>query len=814
MKNLKEIKKKSLKIKDETEQKLYCIQENNYIFDENFEKVFKFKFSASIKGKDMAVSLDKEKYLIEKESRLINFIIKKKDNIRYIYNFNYFGKVIESLNIKYYSINNDKLDNSLESEFSNNEIFDLFKQENVKTIFKIETDEKKLNDLFLAKDNITTDKISDLSLNAGFYYPEYKDDKVNVEIFSENNEIIKKFFYKDNKNILYLIGTTGSSKSLFLINICSIFNTMKFPVLYINYKVLKNLDERDRKYIFKKEMIYLFHDFNKFKDFYDSKYHRLIKGEKNNFLHNLKEFIRTLINIYENTFDAKILLIIDNFDEDDEILFSEMEELINLINQNSKKINSIISGKSNFLIKKFILFLKRKNFSDIIEKQALFLYYIKLKTNNEIKSLVSFNYRKIINEEELENTLFKEETEYCKKLNISGLYFSLIKYGKNIELEKLLEYIYLIPFEYLKFSINEDRTFKFEYFNPIFFNAVQKSIKSEIKENSLKFLLTNDNKDYLINGIYEEKLLTTLISYNKLKLENMKTTENNLLEVDKICEFKYKFYKKISKKLENNLFIIINQKNYRGELYDLLVLIPKKDNKGDIIFTAYMIQIGTNKTGSQINEIKNDFDDNKKNYLLGINTFIDNKIKIKNIELLFIFDMETQNKHLLNNTKKSKFGAKYCCENGIKYYCFSYDDDYELYKSFDYTDYFKIKEFGDFSEYNIKKNWSKYLSEIFKFLNEEEKDFINSKITDGSIKDYGVFIKEETKFKNIKIVKKYIYVFKSDKNKFFIINGIIYKHIVDQFEMVNEEDIESKEIFKLYVLNRLNIDEELKMKSE
>ena len=82
-----------------------------------------------------------------------------------------------------------------------------------------------------------------------------------------------------------------------------------------------------------------------------------------------------------------------------------------------------------------------------------------------------------------------------------------------MELEKLLDYIYIIPFEYLKFLINDDKSIKFEYFNPLFLKAAKKSIESEIKEKSLQYLLKNDNKDYLINGIYEEKLLSKYRQY-------------------------------------------------------------------------------------------------------------------------------------------------------------------------------------------------------------------------------------------------------------------------------------------------------------
>ena len=75
------------------------------------------------------------------------------------------------------------------------------------------------------------------------------------------------------------------------------------------------------------------------------------------------------------------------------------------------------------------------------------------------------------------------------------MHFSIINNGKNLEIKKFLKYIHILPFEYLNFSINEDKSIKFEYFNPIFLNAVKQSIKPHIKEKTLEFLLKNDNKD-------------------------------------------------------------------------------------------------------------------------------------------------------------------------------------------------------------------------------------------------------------------------------------------------------------------------------
>ena len=672
----------------------------------------------------------------------------------------------------------------------------MFAQENISTIYKIELNDTKIKKIFDDKNKTYNGKISGLSLNAEYYYPENKDDIFNYKIFSVYPNKLEDIYYDNDRVILFLLGPKGASKSLLLLYYRRSCGIPKIPTLYIDYKIFKCLSDKKKKYYFKKEMVYLFFEFSIFESFYQGHYHRLISQENNSFISNLIDFIQKLTDNYANYFFKKILLIIDNFNEDDETLFPKMDELITLIKSNSNKIKLIISGNSNFFKKKYELFMKKKNFSEIFDKQALFIYNLKLENDNEIKSLAAFNLRKNIKDEEFEQVLLNEEIEYSKKFNLYGMHFSIINNGKNMELEKLLKYFHIMPFEYLKFSINEDKTFKFEFFNPIFLNAVKKCIKSEIKEKSLDYLFKNDNKDYLINSIYEEKLLTELISYNKLNLSNMETKENNLLEVKKICELKDKIYKKTSNKIETKSPIIITQEKFTGELYDLLVLVPTKDNE-EITYIAYMIQIGTNKPENKIVEIKTDFKENRKKYSSGIKNFIDNNIKIKDIELVFIFDKETQEKLVSKFAKLNECGSKYCINNKIKFYCFSINN-YGLYKPLTVEHYCKINEFGDFT---LKMNWANYKYERFSFLNENETKFINSKLKDDNIIGCWISFQELSEFpKNIN--SELIYVLKNYMYKFYIINGIIY---TEEFKEIEENEVIKKtkdnKLFNIFMLN-------------
>ena len=374
MENLKDIQENAALIQDKIERKLYCIKAYNFKMNEEFEKTFGFKFDVQKCKNDVIVILEKNIYLILQKARIIDFIIEGNSNKRFIYSCDYLEKIINILNIQYYSTKNDKLDNSLESEISKNEIYEIFDNENILTIYKIVFNDNKIYEIFENRYSNNIEKISDISLNSGFYYPENSNDEFNLDIFSEYFKKLRKFIWDDERNILYLIGPKGTSKSIFLMNFCFLCNISKNPTLYINYSKLKNLSEKQRKYIFKKEMVYLFFDFDKFKEFYKRKYHRLINKSEDNFIRNLKDFIQQLINIYSNTFNKQIILTIDNFDENNESLFSEMEQLINLVKKNKRKIKLIISGNSDFLKKKFELFVIRKSFTDIVERQSLLLY--------------------------------------------------------------------------------------------------------------------------------------------------------------------------------------------------------------------------------------------------------------------------------------------------------------------------------------------------------------------------------------------------------------------------------------------------------
>ena len=800
MSRIQEIYKKSLCLNNQVERKLYCIKENNFIFNEEFKNILGFEFQVYCKYElNYYICLDGQKYCVGEESRIIDFIIEGESNKRFIYSLEYLKKVFYEFKIEYYSIKDEKLDNSLDSQISDEEILNIFTNTEIKSIYRIKSSFEKYLDKFRKRYSEKYKTISDISLNAEYYYPQNYKDNINLTIYKEYEKDFRQKLYSNN--IIYLFGPKGTSKSIFLMNFCLLYNIRNNPTLYINYQVMKNLELKERKNIFKKEMVYLFFEETIFKSFYEYKYHKIIKKEIC-LLRALKTFVTDMMGVYKNTFKSKVTLIIDNFNENEKQIYDEMEELIKLVKDNKNKIRLILSGHSKFLNDKLKLFIENKSFKSTIDGQILMQFYLKLE-GDEIKSLPAFNYKKNINPSELEETLLKEEVDYCKKFNVFGMHYSVINNGNNIKLEELKDYFDILPIDYLIFKINEDNSIIFNFHNKIYSKAVNNSIKVKMKETSLKVLLKEINEAQLIKGIYEEKLLTLLISYNKLYLNNMKTSENNLLEIKQIVDFKKNSVPTITNKIEEGKAIIITQELFNGQHYDLLVLISENDN--DIIYyTAYMIQIGTNKIKKQIDTIKDDFEKYKKNYKNGIKTYIGNNIRLKDIQLVFIFDKNSQEKLKILKKANDAFGSKYCISQKIKFCLFS-TIDYYLYKTCDLKNFYKIYEFGDFDASN-KHGWDEYLFNQAKlnyyFLKEEEIIFINrTKKVDIHKKNYilQVDIKKLQDFSE-NTDNEIIYILKNVNKKYYIINNLVYNLENGIFQKINFGDIDKSDTFKIYML--------------
>ena len=796
MEKQKEIKNDYNFLKNEIERNLYCIKRNNFIMNEEFEKEYGFNFKM-INNITNTIFLKEKYYNIEKQSRIIEFIIDGNSQKRFIYSFYYLQQVFNELNIEYYSTTNENLnvDDSIDSEVCLDEIINIFNNEEINKIYKIKLSKEKIIEIFnnrYPKNEIKL--VSDLLINTKFYYNNNSEDILDKEILMKYYEDIKKFMLSSDNNILYLIGPKGTSKSLFLNFSLLMFNmSYQIPSLYINYIKIKNLELKKRKNIFKKEIIYLFFDEKNLKDFYKEKYHRIIISDKNNFIKCLKEFFETLMNIYKNTFNRSIILIIDNFDENEKLIYDEMEDIIKLVNENSSKVKLIISGHSNFINNKLMLFIENNSFLKKNKENILLNYNIKIDTENEIKTLPAFYFRKDLknlDDTQIEKILLSEEITYCEKFNILGMYYSILNCRKKIEIKNIINFFNLLPIEYLNFEMEKDYI-TFNFHNSIFYKAVKKKIHIKIKETSLLFLLKECNNDQIIKGIFEEKLLTLAISYNKIGLKNLTFCENNKLEIFEITSFKDINIKNENNKIKNGEPIIINQENFKGPYYDLLILFPIA-TINTYKYISYFIQIGVNKIKTQFEKIINDFEINKNNYIKGINNFIgNNNINIIQAELLFIFDKDTQQN--LFKAKSNNFGAEYCIKNKIKFYLFSIED-YCLYITFNIISFNKVYEFGNFDKF-YKRNWNMIENQKFYFLTCEEINFLNLKTNTNIIKTY------DHSINNIKGVpqkrdNEKIYILKNESKNYYIINNLMYySYNRENFDEINEEDIIKDEEF-------------------
>ena len=216
MEKKKKIQIESKELTNEIEKKLYCIKENNFIFDEDFKKVYNFEFSLILENEigEIFIKLEDTNYFFSKESRIINFFINNESQKRFIISYKYLKDVFGELKIEYYSTKSNQLEDSLDSEVSDEEMLKIFKNIKIVNIFKILTNCDKIIDKFNERYPDKIEVISNLSLNAKFYYPNNSNDKINFSQIDKYSSKITKFICDESNCILYLIGPKGSSKSI------------------------------------------------------------------------------------------------------------------------------------------------------------------------------------------------------------------------------------------------------------------------------------------------------------------------------------------------------------------------------------------------------------------------------------------------------------------------------------------------------------------------------------------------------------------------------------------------------------------------
>ena len=786
---------------------LYLIKEKK--FDEDtIKKDLKIDVKVKIKYSENygCIEYDGKKYDIEKKSRMITFIDEEKsiNTKKFIYSRYNLKEVIDKLEFKSLNISENDED-SLGSQINEKEILKIFENESIIKIKKDKPELEKLKDKFKGRYSERREYISDISLNSSSYFPENKEIAINFTIFETFKSKLDIFFVS-NGNILYITGPKGTSKSLFLMDYCYTLNEFhNIPLLYINYKYMKELTIEKKKNIFKKEFLYLFFEENALINFYNQKAYETIKTEK--FLKFIYDFTVYLLNIYKNTFNNKILLVIDNFDEDDESEIIILQKLIKLVNkeENRLKIRLILAGRCNFIYEKQFLYLKNELDIETSNKLELFLYYnIQLNEPNELNKsdmnslpLFFFNQKIQDNEEAKKLMLIDEEKKFCNKFNAYGMHYSILNEGKEIKLTELENYYELLPIDYLIFTKIDNNFISFKFHNEIFKCAAKKSIEFSIQNDHFTYILKGFDNNRITFGIFEEKILTLYLSYSKLSLEDLFFEKNNRLEVDEIFQFQNNIYNRTQKKFNSKKPIIITQENYMGQYYDLLILTP---NISFNSYKAFFIQIGTNKTKSQIDLIKNDLNTNETSYKKGIKKFIARNIS--KVELVFIFDEETQI-GLINNNDAS--GAKYCLKNKILFYIFSIED-FKLYSTDDMNQFILIEKFEDTPITGRIKRTYNDLKGNFSFLKINEIQLINNKIGDDILSNYSI-IKGKSKIGDLnKYDKNSIYIFFHKNERIYIINQIYYQLENKILKNVDKDDIDQDKFYQLRILEKISSD--------
>ena len=777
-KNKKEIKQSERnKIQElNIDQMLYIIKKNKFEINEIKQKLnekVKFQIILQYKENYALIKLNDKTYEIKPESRMIQFINGKEIIEKFIYSIDSLKETLAELQFKSFIVNDEEnLSDSIDSEISDKEFKDIFVNENITKITKIQSDLKNILDKFKIRHNEKINSISDISLNSAEYYSNNKNDKIDLYMIATNYKL-EYDLESSHKNIIYFLGPKGTSKSLFLMS--SLFKKNQFnkiPSLYINYRHMINLSINKRKNIFKKEMIYLFFDENRLKYFYNEKAYKSIKIKS--FMIFLFEFITYLINTYENTFTNKIVTVIDNFDEDNEEEIGNLQHLINLVKneKNIPKIKLIISGNSKFLYKKLYDYYNNQ----LDENRELLIYYnLELNKKKDMDSLPLFYFRSLAKKNNnIKDQIIDKELNYCRKFNLYGMYHSLLNNEREILLNSEDKLFDLLPYDYLVFDKKEYNKISIRFHNDIYKLTVKKRISTLISEITLKDFMENW-KDRIIQGIFEEKLLTLFISYNKLGLQNLIFCDENRIEIFEINKLKDNCYKKTTQALKFGKPIIITQENFMGKNYDLLLLLPSQFG-----YIAYFIQIGLNKNKGQIELIKNELTINESKFISGIKELIG--YNIVEIKLLFIFDKETQNNSIKN---KSFSGAEFCLKNKILFYLFS-SKDYKLYSTSDLKNFENVTIFDD-SKYIEKVNFSEKLN-LDKIIGKEMITLINSKIEPNKIEDYDLKMQgNKTKMLNAQICDiNCIYILSNDKNTFLIIRKRYY-------ELLDNNNLEYRE---------------------
>lgn len=616
-------------------------------------------FTVSLDRIDTVI-FENEYYYFHPKSRDVLFIneIRKKKKTIFVYNEDVIDNYMNKEMFQTFSLNDSMNSETDTSEFLNGD----------SDIIIFGKESKILTKETFRQFACTTRKIEtiqNLSINSHYYYPKnYKDFfylfKEYLNYSTQISKIIRKH---NNHSIIQLFGPKNCSKSIFLLYLSYYFNRNKRGTFYINYEYLDKNKNKIREILYN-ELLYSAINEENVKKIYDLRL--LDKLETENLMTNLLFLIKFYLEKMDmNNFNFNKIIFLDNIKnlKSDDVI--TLEKIINEIKSSTNKCSLIICGDGEFF---------NKNIRTKYEKKSDQIEILKLELDNII-----INQKETINNNEFQyfkNTMFfvkgnnskynindkdeliNKELEYCKQFEFYYLFFCL-EYNNNIFTPK--EFSEFTIFDYMPnyYSIFEDENkVIIKLNNEVFEEAIKQQISFKVERGLYDKILFDKNFPRTTFGVAEEFLIILLFKYNKFNLLNLHITKENIIEVEKIALIKDMF--PAPKTINKFSSILVHQKDFKGEFYDLIIIHVNRKYS-----TAIFIQIGTDKSLDQVKEIEKDFNTYKKDYMNKLNSIFG--INVQKISLLFIFDFDTQ-------TKREATGIKACEYRNIQYYLFSLRD--------------------------------------------------------------------------------------------------------------------------------------------
>ena len=432
---------------------------------------------------------------------------------------------------------------------------------------------------------------------------------------------------------------------------------------------------------------------------------------------NFDKIIKIIYIVLSNLFkiigeekEYRRLVIIDNINDMDEDDINYLNDIIQLFDKKNFFFKLIICGNGPYFNQKFIEFYIKKNIlsmdSNFAKNQLPEFFYLYNADKDEIKKIIDENNKEIkLNKEENEDELISKEEKEIDKYSFYCLYFAEELDNKTFKRDTIIQNIDFIkglPLEYFEIKI-EGNNMSFKFYSNLFKKCFKNKIVAEIEKDTLTKSLMKNDYPRTFFGICFEKLITLLLMYNKLEIENLIFKKNSIKKIKEIAMLKEEQY--TGPKYNNeeiNTPILIIQENFFGSLYNL-VIITKHNN----LYYSDFIQIGVDKDKDQINKIIKDLENNYSLYKQNILEIFG--IQTNFISVNFIFDLKTQEKG------KYLLGTKICEEFMINSYLFSFEDcslyelnnadnNNKLIKINDYFPSFIINEDRKKENYSINLN--------------------------------------------------------------------------------------------------------------